>query len=51
MPKQRKWLVLADFEWMPKANVIMTFKAGQIRSGLTRACIEKAGDRIEEIRD
>lgn len=51
MPKQRKWLVLRSFEWMPKRSVIMVFRAGEIRAGLTRSCREKAGDRIKEIRD
>ena len=51
MPKQRRWLVLADFEWSPRRGVIMSFKAGQIHPGLTRACRAKAGDRIKEIRD
>ncbi|UXU73824.1 hypothetical protein [Paracoccus sp. SMMA_5] len=51
MPRQRKWRVLRDFEWAPKPNVIMIFLAGEIHAGLTRACRDKAGDRIEEIRD
>lgn len=51
MPKQRKWRVLRDFEWVPKCNVIMTFRAGEVHAGLTRSCREKAGDRIQEIRD
>lgn len=50
MPKQRKWRVLRDFEWVPKPNVIMVFRRGEIHAGLTRACRYKAGDRIEEIR-
>lgn len=50
MPKQRKWLILRGFEWSPRPGVIMVFKAGEIRSGLTRACRAKAGDRIREIR-
>lgn len=51
MPKQRNWRVLEYFEWMPKSNIVMVFQPGDIRTGLTRACVEKAGDRIEEIRD
>lgn len=51
MPKQRKWRILTSFEWSPRPNVIMTFRAGEVRSGLTRACRAKAGSRIEEIRD
>lgn len=51
MAEQRKWLVLEDFDWSPRRNVVMSFKAGQIRTGLTRACRDKAGDRIQEIRD
>lgn len=51
MPKQRKWRILRGFEWMPKASVIMTFRAGEVHTGLTRSCRERAGDRIEEIRD
>ena len=51
MPKQRKWRVLRDFEWMPRSNVIMIFRAGEVHAGLPRACRNKAGDSIEEIRD
>lgn len=51
MPTQRLWRVLQDFEWAPKANVLMVFRRGEIHAGLTRACRAKAGDRIEEIRD
>lgn len=51
MPKQRKWRILADFEWVAKPNVIMIFRAGEIRASLTRACREKAGGRIEEVRE
>lgn len=51
MPKQRKWRVLRDFEWMPRFNVIMIFRAGEVHAGLPRACRNKAGDSIEEIRD
>ena len=51
MPRQRRWRILRDFEWSPRRNVVMVFRGGEIRSGLTRACVEKAGDRIEEIRD
>lgn len=51
MPKQRKWRVLRNFEWMPSANIIMTFRAGEVHTGLPRACREKAAGRIEEIRD
>lgn len=51
MPRQRKWLVLAPFEWSPRPGVVMVFRAGDIRLGLTRACRAKAGDRITEIRD
>lgn len=50
MPIQRRWLVLQDFEWIPRPGVIITFRAGQVCLGLTRACREKAGDRIREIR-
>lgn len=51
MPRQRKWFVVRSFEWSPKANVIMIFRAGEVHVGLTRSCREKAGDRIHEIRD
>ncbi|WP_164887554.1 hypothetical protein [Paenirhodobacter populi] len=51
MPVQRRWRVLAYFEWCPRPGVIMVFRPGEIRRGLTRACREKAGQRIEEIRD
>jgi hypothetical protein len=51
MPKQRKWVILRSFEWMPNPSIIMVFKAGEVHAGLTRACREKAGDRIKEIRD
>lgn len=51
MPVQRRWLVLADFDWSPRPSVVMTFRAGQIRVGLTRACRAHAGSHIQEIRD
>jgi len=51
MPMQRKWRVLASFDWSPRPNVIIAFKAGEVRLGLTRACLERAGDRVQEIRD
>lgn len=51
MPVQRRWLVLAYFEWSPRPSVIMIFRPGEICTGLTRACRAKAGTRIEEIRD
>jgi len=51
MPRQRKWRVLRDFEWMPRYNIVMIFRAGEVHAGLTRSCREKAGDRIHEIRD
>ena len=51
MPKQRKWRVLRGFEWSPRPGFIMVFLAGEIRTGLTRACRRKAGGRIQEIRD
>jgi hypothetical protein len=44
------WRVLRDFEFMPRRGVIMVFRAGEVRQGLTRACIAVAGDRVEEIR-
>lgn len=50
MPVQRSWLVVTGFEWHPRPGVIMVFKAGQIRRGLTRACRKVAGDRIREIK-
>lgn len=50
MPVARRWRVLLDFEWSPRSNVIMVFRAGEIRAGLTRACRAAAGDRVEEIR-
>lgn len=46
MPIQRQWLILRDFEWSPKPNVIIVYRAGQVRSGLTRACLQWAGDRV-----
>lgn len=49
MPRQRKWLVLKDFDWSPRPSVVIAFKAGETRYGLTRACRYKAGDRIKEI--
>ncbi|MFH5773594.1 hypothetical protein ACHFJ0_05030 [Paracoccus sp. NGMCC 1.201697] len=51
MPRQRKWRVLRDFEWSPRRYVVMVFRRGEIRHGLTRACLQHAGDRVEEIRD
>lgn len=51
MPVQRRWRVLAYFEWAPKPGVLFVFRPGEIRIGLTRACRAKAGGRIEEIRD
>jgi hypothetical protein len=51
MPVQRRWLVLRAFEWSPRANVVITFRAGQECRGLTRACRAAAGDRIREIRE
>lgn len=51
MPRKRQWRILRYFEWSPKPNVVMTFRAGEIRSGLTRACVSHAGGRIQEIRD
>lgn len=50
MPIQRRWLVLVGFEWSPRASVIMVFRTGEVRKGLTRACRAFAGDRIQEIR-
>ncbi len=42
MPRQiKRYLVLRDFDFSPRPNVIRVFKAGQIRSGLTRACIKR----------
>lgn len=51
MPVQTRWLVLADFEWCPSASVVVVFRAGEIRTGLTRACRLAAGDRIQKIGD
>lgn len=51
MPVQRCWLVLRAFEWSPRPNVIVSFRAGQECRGLTRACRAVAGDRIQEIRE
>lgn len=42
---------MVPFEWSPKPGVIMVFRTGDIHAGLTRACREKAGNRIHEIRD
>lgn len=49
MPRKREWRILRSFDWAPKNNLVMAFRAGEIRSGLTQACIEAAGDSIEEI--
>ena len=51
MPRKRMWRVLRGFEWCPKPNVVMLFRVGEVRTGLTRACIEHAGERIQEIKD
>lgn len=51
MPKQRKWLVLRDFDWSPRRNVVIAFKAGEVKIGLPKPCRDMAGDRIQEIRD
>ena len=51
MPVQRKWRILAAFDWSPRPGVVIAYRAGQIIAGLTRACRDKAGSRIEEIRD
>lgn len=50
MPRQRAWRILRGFEFHPRRGVIMVFRAGEVRHGLTRACVDFAGDRIEEIR-
>ena len=49
MPRKREYLVLADFDFCPRPGVVMAFKAGRKVKGLTRACLEKAGDRVQEI--
>lgn len=51
MPVQRQWRILRSFDWSPKSNIVIAFRAGEIRHGLTRACVAFAGSRIEEIRD
>lgn len=51
MPRQRCWLVIEYFEFMPRPSVVMVFRPGDVRCGLTRACREKAGDRIREVRE
>lgn len=51
MPTQRKWLILIGFDWSPRPGVVIAYRAGQIATGLTRACRERAGARIQEIRD
>lgn len=49
MPVQQRWLVLADFEWCPSISVVVVFRAGEIRAGLTRACLRAAGGRVKKI--
>lgn len=41
MPKQTaaRFRVVKDFDFHPRANVVMAFRAGEIRTGLTRAQI------------
>lgn len=51
MPRKKTWRILRSFDWSPKPGVVTAFRAGEVRSGLTQACIKQAGNRIEEIRD
>lgn len=42
MPRPRRsYLVLRDFDFVPRQNVVRAFKAGQVVEGLTRACIKR----------
>lgn len=36
-----KFEVIKDFDFAPRANVVQNYKAGEIRSDLTRACVAK----------
>lgn len=49
MPRQRQYLVLEDFDFSPRPGVVMAYRAGEVRKGLTRACLMKAGDKVQEI--
>lgn len=41
MPRAKRWRVLKDFDFSPRPNIVQVFRAGEERSGLTRACIQK----------
>ena len=42
MPKPRRsYLVLRNFDFVPRQNIVRAFKAGQEVQGLTRACIAR----------
>lgn len=49
MPRQRKYRILEDFDYSPRSNVVMAFKAGDVKTGLTKDCLLKAGCKVEEI--
>lgn len=42
MPRPRRsYLVLRNFDFVPRQNIVRAFKAGQVVQGLTRACIKR----------
>lgn len=42
MPRPRRsFLVLKNFDFVPRQNVVRAFRAGQVVQGLTRACIKR----------
>lgn len=49
MPRSgRRYLVLRNFDFVPRQNVVRAFTAGQVVQGLTRACI-KRGESLEAL--
>ena len=41
MPVAKTYSVVRDFDFSPRANVVQSFRAGEERKDLTRACIKK----------
>lgn len=37
--KSRQWRVVKRFDFRPRPGVVMAFKEGEVRRGLTRACV------------
>ncbi len=37
----KSYEIVKDFDFAPKGNVVQSFRKGQVRSNLTRACIAK----------